>query len=219
MSISHEEARRLLQFRADGMLNPTDETRLNTHLEECKDCRTYAKSLDNTVSVLQQTLRKQWKAAPLPLQMEVIYSKINPKRGMSALLTTRMALMGVAFLLFSVIMWQSMASKGVARQNSPETIPMIPTPSMEHTATNASLNNCQNIKYSIQEGDTLESIARQFSVSADIILTINDLVNSSSLETGQELVIPICETTPTSTTNPPTITITPFLEPVTTTPG
>jgi hypothetical protein len=201
------------------MLNPTDERRLNAHLEECKDCRTYTKSLDNTVSVLQQTLRKQWKAAPLPLQMEVIYSKINPKKGVSTFLATRIALAGVVFLLFSVIAWQSMTSGGIARQNSPEAIPMIPTPSMEHTATNASLNDCQNIKYSIQEGDTLESIARQFSVSADIILTINDLGNSSSLETGQQLVIPICETTPTSTTNPPTITITPFLEPVTSTPG
>lgn len=219
MSITHEEARNLIQFRADGKLKLADETRLDTHLEECADCRDYFNKLENTVSILQETLQKQWKVNPLPLQMDVVYGRISSKKRENILLTMRISLIGVAFVLLSFMAWQSTTSGSrTSQQYSSEIIPLIPTPSTQHTATNTFLNDCQNIKYSVQQGDTVEDIARQFSVPAEAILLANNLTDTS-LASVQELVIPICDTTPTSTTYPPTFTITPIFEPVTTTPG
>jgi len=220
ISITHEEARSLIQFRADGKLKLADETRLDKHLEECADCRDYLNKLENTVSILQKTLQKQWKANPLPLQMGVVYGRMASKKRDNVLLTMRMSLVGVAFVLLSFMAWQYTTSGRYTSQqySSSEIIPLIPTPSAQHTATNTSLNDCQNIKYSVQQGDTVEDIARQFSVPSEAILLANNLTNTS-LASVQELVIPICDTTPTSTTHPPTFTITPIFEPVTTTPG
>ena len=54
--------------------------------------------------------------------------------------------------------------------------------------------------------------------SVEAILSANDLTGES-IGSIRELVIPACETTPTSTIYPPTFTITPNLETIPTTPG
>jgi len=218
MSISHKEAQQLIQFRADEMLDLANEVELRSHLKECEDCRAYSDELKNTVAILKKTMQKRWNTTTLPLQVDRLYGKVYSRMSLSNFLTTRTALAGIAILLFSFISWQSISSNHASRQYSPNMLPLIPTPSMDQTATTISVKDCQNIEYSVQEEDSLESIARQFSVSVESIMIANNLV-SPSLKSIQELVIPICETTPTSTTNPPTFTITPIFEPVTTTPG
>lgn len=219
MSITHEEAQRLIQFRADDGLNLGEEAKLSAHLNECAECRTYSNGLKSTISILHGAMRKQWNAVPPPLQMDSITAKVSFRKSRRDFLTIRSTLVGFAIVLFTFIVWQSMASDNKASQQfSSRLIPMIPTPSIQHTATNISLTDCQNIKYNIQEGDTLEDIARQFSVPATSILLANNLTDTT-LTSIREIVIPICETTPTSTTFPPTFTITPIFEPVLTTPG
>lgn len=44
-------------------------------------------------------------------------------------------------------------------------------------------------EYTVAEGDTVETIARQFSVSVDTILWANDLKRTSTIRVGQKLVI------------------------------
>jgi len=218
MSISHKKAQQLIQFRADDVLDLTNEAQLRAHLNECEACRSYSNELKSTVTVLKKTMQKQWNTTALPLQVEGLYGKVFSRMSLGGFLTTRTALAGIALLLFAFISWQSISSNHASRQYSPNMLPLIPTPSMNQTATTISVKDCQNIEYSVQEEDSLESIARQFSVSVESILIANNLM-SLSLKSIQKLVIPICETTPTSTTNPPTFTITPIFEPVTTTPG
>jgi hypothetical protein len=221
MQITHEEARRLIQFKADGGLEPVNEERLHAHLTACTECRSHLDAVAETESVLRQTLRKQWNARPLPLQMDVIYGKVNSRNGVSAFLTTRKALIGVVSLFFAFFAWQSMTTRSTPPvQNIPGTVPLIPTPSLQYqyTATSTLREDCSEIRYIVQEGDRLEDIARQFSVSKADILSANDLENESIIPM-QELVIPACGTTPTGTIYPPTFTITPNFETIPTTPG
>ena len=219
MKITHEEARRLIQTKADHGLKTAVEEGLNTHLQTCAECRSYFDAIRETESVLRQTLQKQWNARPLPLQMDVIFEKVNSKRGTSIFLTTRTALISFALILFTFVIWQSMAAGNWESQQSPlGTVPLIPTPSTQYTVTTTLQNDRDTVRYIVQSGDTLENIAQHFSIPMESILIANNLTGES-ITLSQELTIPVCELTPTSTTHPPTFTITPIFETITTTPG
>lgn len=134
-------------------------------------------------------------------------------------MTIRTTLAGIAVMMFAFIAWQSMNAVDPAlRQSPPSEALLVPTPSTQYTVTHVLPEHCQEILYVIQEGDTLESIARQFSVSLEAIRSANHLTGES-LNAIQELIVPICEKTPTITTHPPAFTITPAIETVITTPG
>src|SRR5512140_3149134 len=127
MQINHEEARRLIQYKADNRLNVTNEENLRVHLNSCKECQRYYETIKETESTLRQTLRKQWNVHPLPLQMDAIYAKVNTNPGGNILVSTRKALIGVAFVMFTFMAWQSITNT----TNTPAplgTLPMIPTP-------------------------------------------------------------------------------------------
>jgi LysM repeat protein len=218
MQINHEEARRLIQFKADNNLSASNEKNLSAHLEACKECRAYSNSLKETEAVLRQTMHKQWGIRPLPLQMDVIYAKVNSRGITNNFVTTRTALIGLAFVMFAFVTWQSITNNTSSMQPNLSTVPLIPTPSTQYTATNTLQNDCKEIKYVVQEGDTLESVSQHFSVSKETIAFTNHLTDET-LASTRELVIPICESTPTSTTHPPTFTITPMMEIISTTPG
>jgi spore germination protein YaaH len=76
------------------------------------------------------------------------------------------------------------------------------------------------VPYQIREGDTLESIAEQFSVPKNMIMEFNDM-QEEGMQPPMLVRIPLCARTPTITIYPPntTITITPQFEPITPTPG
>lgn len=219
MEITHKEARRLIHQKLDNSKDPVDEhENLRDHLEACTECRNYFRSVNETESVLRQVMRKQWDVHPLPLQMDMIFAKGKTKNKFNELLTTRMALVSVALLMFAFLAWQAVTTGDTTLQQGLPALSLLPTPSTQYTATNTRRNDCQVIKYTIQAGDTLEDIARQFSVSKESILLANDLTGQS-LDSIRELVIPLCEMTPIRTIYPPTFTITPVFEIITTTPG
>ena len=219
MQITHEEARRLIQFKADNSLNSTNEEKLSSHLKDCRGCRDYLSSIHETESTLRQTMRKQWNVHPLPLQMDVLYARAYSNPGANILLTTRRALVGIAVLMFAFLTWQSMSNKASSVQ-APQlgTLPMIPTPSVQTTATNTLQSDCQEVRYIVQQGDTLESIAQHFSASKESILAANNL-SGETLIPSKELIVPVCTSTPSGTVHPPTFTITPIYEIISTTPG
>jgi len=219
MQITHEEAHRLIQFKSDNALNSKSMETLKAHLKDCADCRGYSDELTKIEGSLREAMRKQWSFRPLPLQMDVVKGKINTKADISTLLTTRTALISIAFALFVFITWQSvMTNNEVPQQTLLGTVPLIPTPSTQFTATNILLEGCNEIRYKVQENDTLESIAKEFSTSKEAISAANDL-KTEETDPGMELMIPFCDSTPTSTMHPPTFTITPIFETTATTPG
>jgi predicted anti-sigma-YlaC factor YlaD len=219
MQITHEEARRLIHFKADSHLNASNEENLSAHLGSCKECQRYFETLKETESTLKQTMRKRWNLRPLPLHMDVLYAKAHSNSSASIFLTTRTTIIGIAFVMFAFITWQSMSSNRAAIQAPLGTMPiMIPTPATQHTSTNTLESDCVEVRYAIQPGDTLEGIASQFAVSKETIITANHLTGER-LDQARELVIPICGSTPTSTTHPPALTITPRFDVISTTPG
>lgn len=218
MQITHEEAQRLIHRKSDQSLKSPFEAELNAHLSACETCRAYNEAIQESESVLRQTLKKQWNIRPLPLSMDVIYEKTNPTGMQRALLTTRTALISVAIFLFAFITWQSMAGSVMTTQQIPlGTLPLIPTPAT-YTATSIPQTDCSSVRYIVQAGDTVESIARQFSIEPASILLANNLTREPPA-LPRELLIPLCGATPAGTAHPSTLTITPSLETITTTPG
>jgi LysM repeat protein len=85
-----------------------------------------------------------------------------------------------------------------------------PTPTPLPTATlgaeEATLAACKTNEYTVQEGDTLTTIAQKLSVSKDVIKKFNGLVNDV-VQLGQKLEVPTCDPKfilgPEASTTPP----------------
>ena len=100
------------------------------------------------------------------------------------------------------------------RSKTPLSVPLIPTPSIQTTSTKVNTAEvCEQIQYTVKSGDTLESIARQFSISKNDLVDANNR-SSEAVDPGKVLVIPLCSSTPTETIYPPTFTttITPLMD-------
>ena len=217
MYITHEEAIQLIQYSADQALNGHKEKMLDEHLKDCARCRAYAQQISEMEIVLQRITRKQWNQYPAPLSIDILLTTKYLGKSRSALLVTRKALIAVAFTVFVFIGWQFTFTNTVGNGNFPS-LPPIPTPSTIYTTTADSAVRCKEIRYHVQSNNTLESIALYHNTSKEIIMSLNKL-DSETIHPAMELLIPVCDSTPTSTTYPPTFTITPFLDPVTFTPG
>lgn len=215
--ISHTEAIELIQFRSDNALYGSKEKILSEHLKDCGECRTYAQQLIKTENVLKSVMSKQWNVRPAPLSVVALIESTGKKLS-STLLITRTALISVAVFAFVMIGWQFTAASPTAVQGTQFEVLPNPTPSSQITATTFSSKNCQQIHYQVQENDTLESIASHFATSKETVMALNNM-SSEVIQPNMELVVPICDTTPASTLHPPTFTLTPILEPITSTPG
>jgi LysM repeat protein len=78
----------------------------------------------------------------------------------------------------------------------------------ETTTTIATTTTSPEVTYVIQKGDSLSKIAKQFNLTVDQIITINNITDADHIEAGQVLVIvpagaPVA---PTTTAAPPPAT-------------
>jgi hypothetical protein len=69
MQITHEEARKLIQFGLDQMLKPQEKNMLQIHLEDCIECRTFFGDLKEVDNLLLPTMLRQWNLQPTPLSI------------------------------------------------------------------------------------------------------------------------------------------------------
>ena len=218
-TITHLEARSLIQYRADQALDRQRRETLNAHLASCVECADYANQIHDTEAALRMTLRKQWSVSPPHLDMEAIKAKILHGRTALDFVTMRSALVGAALLFFVFAYWQFGAPRNDAYSPMlPVGVSAVPTPSLLLTGTQAEFTHCQMIRYKVQPTDTLEFLALHFSVSEVALLNLNHL-QPGLLRLPDVLTVPICKATPTSTGGAPTFTNTPSLEPITDTPG
>ena len=219
MQITHQEARRLIQWRADQPLDFGEREMLNTHLRSCVVCAEYANEIQDTETTLRRTLGKHWDVKPLPLKLVDIKEKIIPNHKPSDFLATRSALVGMAVLFFFFAYWQFSSTHNGFRNPVHLGVPAIPTPSLPLTSTQNNFDNCQMRQYDVQPNDTVESLARRFLIAKEAIRDLNNLQADVDMLPNL-LIIPVCELTPTGTTHPPTSTTnTPSLEFITYTPG
>jgi predicted anti-sigma-YlaC factor YlaD len=220
MQITHEEAHRLIQFSMDQELKPQERNRLQSHLEICLECRSFDEDLKEVNKLLLPMMRKHWDLRPIPLSVGTLKSKRKFHLPTSNLLVTRTAVISLALVAFIFSAWQFTRSNNQTVTPIPLGVLPITTPSGESTSTMVSLQNCVEMRYRVQENDTLESIASQFSVSREQIVAINHL-STESINTNLELLIPVCVSTPTGTIYPATLraTFTPVLGSTTSAPG
>jgi hypothetical protein len=207
MQITHEEAIQLIQYRADQALKNDQQKILGEHLKDCAQCRAYAHQQTDMEIVLKNIMRKQWSQRPAPLSIANLLIAKNVWKNKSTILITRTALISVVFTAFVFIGMQFTFSGKSTEQIVPGMGP-IPTPSTQSTATSRSKLNCQEVQYRVQENDTLDSIANHYATSKETIMFLNKL-STETLHPSMEIMVPSCDSTPTSTTNPPTFTITP----------
>ena len=220
MEITHEEARKLIQFNADEALNGHEKNTLSTHLRDCSECRAYAEDIKAMESILVPIMKKHWNRQPIPLSIATFGAKRNSRIQTAAILATRTVAIGVVLLAFIFSAWQFAISNGQAASQLPVGLPPVPTPSTQSTSTKTETQNCTGILYIVKENDTLDSIAQQFSVPKQEIMAINNM-KTERVNTAMELTIPLCHFTPTGTIHP-TIRgtrYTPSTSPITSTPG
>lgn len=217
MSMTHEEARRFIQFRADDALKEVDHHLLDTHLNSCLECQKYADTIKDLKSTLQPLLHRKWDQAPLPLPTRQSASGRTIKLPEYILFATRMVAMGIICIAFLFNIWHFTQSGRQGTSQSPAEIPLIPTPSMYSTSTQVTDQGCEPLLYQVRENDTLDSVAGQFSISPDEIIRENHL-RKLTLDTSMKLTIPVCSSTPSGTPNTVTTTFTPLLGSTTLTP-
>ena len=223
MQIVHKEARRLIQLSMETALSSNKQASLSAHLKDCVECQVYAKDIKQIDLLLTPLLKRQWNAQPIPLQISAFTANYGSKRPTPLSLTMRKVIViSIVFAGFVFSTWQFVLSgTGILSSPSPMGVLPAPTPSMYTTSTESLQESCSTIRYTVQENDTLDSIARQFSVSLEEMKAFNHL-EDQSVPRGMELDIPLCTLTPTGTVTGPatfTITYTPVLSPTTSTPG
>jgi LysM repeat protein len=82
-----------------------------------------------------------------------------------------------------------------------------PTPSAQTTLTDSTSQVCETVIYVVQENDTLASIAFRHGVTEESIREYNHMT-SNLVFTNTELVIPLCNSTPSHTATLPDNTTT-----------
>jgi LysM repeat protein len=220
MQITHEEARSLIQFSMDQMLKPQEKNTLQTHLEDCLECRAFFADIKEVEKYVVPAMAQHWNLDPAPLSLASINNKKKVQQQSSIILATRTAIISIVFAAFIFSAWQFSGSYGRSSTPMPVRLLPIPTPSGQSTSTTVSFQKCEELSYQVQENDSLESIAIRFAISKDKLMAINNL-RTESLSTKTELLIPVCNSTPMSTIHPSTLTttFTPLLGPTTSTPG
>ena len=220
MQITHEEARQLIQFSLDKALRTPQMRTLQSHLEACLECRTFAEELKIMENLLVPAMRQHWNLRPIPLSIAAIRSKGKSNLKTNLVLVTRSVMIAIVFAGFVLSTWQFAISKGRTSTPMPVSVLPIPTPSGQSTSTKIGFQNCQEVIYQVQENDTLESIVTRFSASKDRVMAINNL-STETIHRGIELVIPICNSRPTGTVYPSTVTttFTPLAGSTTSSPG
>jgi LysM repeat protein len=220
MQMTHEEARKLIQLNADETLNAQGKLVLSTHLKDCLECRAYAEEIKEVESVLVPLMKRQWNLQSIPHPVAAIRVKRSLKTRTDILLTTRTAAVGVILLTFVFSAWQFALSGRQGSSSPPVGILPVPTPSTQSTSTTSTSQSCEEMLYIVREGDTLESIAQQFAVSKEEIIAINRM-KTETPHAGMELMLPVCNFTPTGTIHPTTLSTryTPSTRPITSTPG
>jgi hypothetical protein len=222
MSITHEQAQKLIQLKMDQILGTEDSMKLSAHLHNCSECTAYAHEIKEVPNLLAPLMKRQWNVQPAPLSISALMGNYE-KVPSSTFLTMRKAAITLVVMALFFSAWQFVLSgPRPASQLSPA-IPPMPTPSnptMQVISTQLTSENCPLASYMVQEQDTLDSIAHQFSVSEDTIVVVNHL-EATMLRPAMELEIPVCNFTPTGTFHLATFTstLTPIARPTTLTPG
>lgn len=206
MSLSHTEARLLIQTSLDRPLKAQEQEGLDGHIQSCAECQTYTADMDELELVLQSVMSAQWSHIPMPLvHKDLLASRQNLKFTRLVQAATIGAFF--FFLVFGTWRFTLINSPSMVTPITMEAAP-IPTPMTLTTISNTTIVECKNSTYITQPGDTVESISARFSIPARELIEVNKLP-TDRLSIGVTLVIPLCDKDTPTATYSPTITFLP----------
>jgi LysM repeat protein len=114
----------------------------------------------------------------------------------------RFSMRMIVVLLMVSTMATACFDNGDSSDERPEDATTIPAAPVT-TASTAPLNTTttgraagEPLVYTVQEGDTLGSIASNFNTTVELLVEVNNIADPNSLQVGQELIIPAPGTTP-----------------------
>lgn len=222
MSITHEQARKLIQQKLDQALNVQESATLSAHLHHCSQCQAYANEIQEVENILFPIMKRQWSARPVPLSIAALTEKSFHAKT-NTLLTMRTTAISLVVMALFFSAWQFVLSGPSESSAVPLAIPPVPTPSAltaQSTRAHVTIEGCTLMQYTVRENDTLAAIAEQFAIAEDAIVELNHL-ETEVLSPAMELVIPSCNFTRTGTFHPATFTTTytPVVNQSTSTPG
>jgi len=213
--ISHLQARAWLDSTVDLALSPEQRAALEGHLAGCDECRRYEAELASLEGTLRKSLQAHLPASHAPLSLEEVLQRVKASQPATTFVNRWVAapvLLVVLLTIFFTLGLPRGAGGGThPTQALTATALLVPTPSASITSTLLTSPECESIRYQVQAGDTLDAVAREFSISKDILMTYNHLTAESL---PAELSIPMCYVTPLvgSQTPSSTVTITPQAE-------
>ena len=213
--IAHQQVRALLQAAANKPLPSQEQMIVEAHLAQCNQCRAYAQSLNELEDGLRRVMRQQWNVHNTPLPIRAIKDRSKRVALQNKITETIGRFVVFPLLTFAFVMavrtivpQQITLNTGAMTARTPQLSWRTPTPSYRNTATELTVRDCDRaIIYTVQENDTLDSIAARYGILGESILAYNGLA-SNKLEANTELAIPLCELTPTGTSTVPSLTIT-----------
>lgn len=202
MQISHAEAHKLIQHSMDKPLPREDKSVLASHLQTCPECKRYDAEIKDVETVLRSAMKNRWNLTPAPPDMNAILGKVgfSPQ----GRLGMQLAAIGLMIMLVMFGTWR-FVNINIVPANTVQIVP-IPTPSTQMTNTSTVAPVCSEIIYIVEQGDTLDGIAKLFLTSPEAIMELNNL-HSETIETGSRVKIPAC-LTPFMTSHPTTVTVT-----------
>ena len=108
MSITHEQAQKLIQLNMDQMLSWEESAKLSAHLRGCGKCMLYASEIKEVADMLTPLLKRQWNIQPVPLSIGALVEK-NENSQPKPLLAIRTAAVSLAImaLFFSGMLYCS----------------------------------------------------------------------------------------------------------------
>ena len=226
--ITHQRAQALLQIAVDQLLKPAEKSALAAHLTECKECSAYANNLSTLETSLRRIFHANWDTQHSNLNLQKIINP-SPTKLLWNILFGQMGAMGKATIVAALLLGYFVIANlfgtrlPILSDETATTLPTpnefapvysaSPTPSAQFSLTGSTSQACETSIYLVQENDTLASIALQHGITQETILEHNNLI-SSTVFSGMELAIPLCNNTPshTATLTENMITITPINE-------
>jgi LysM repeat protein len=131
----------------------------------------------------------------------------STKSSASNFLTIRTAAIYLVFVALFFSAWQLVNSDPSGARPISLSVAPVPTPLVQTVQFTHTAETCEMTLYAVQGSDTLDSLAVRFSVSEAEIMAINGL-KTDVIDTPMQLLIPVCNFTPTGTVRPATFTTT-----------
>lgn len=201
--ISHAQCRKLIQGSLDRMPREHERLQLESHLDTCPPCRQYAADLYYLEDRLSRLMKKRWNASldldQWSLRMIQIQSRRKAMRKSVLGIVGGVLVITIFILIFSGVLNGFKPHPGVfpgAGLPSRGTTINVPTNTPMANSLTATPEGCQTISYTVQDGDSLYSIAAYFNVPVATLVALNGLANNNNsvtiLKPGLVLNLPIC---------------------------